>query len=574
MRVDALQVADHVQVQRRGLDALRRVLHEPRDVRIGVRALEITEKDLLGEELLRAFQVAVQEHAHSQAQVGDQTAVQVADFQHARLGELAALVDLLLLEIGDHALDNVSDLLHVDGERDDVRPAPALLVVERLAADLREVELDRRVQFVHDIVHLAQTLRQLAVIVLEHDQHAGQHLLDDVADTHGLAHGVADGERWRGQRRRIEVARSRRIVVIGPGGHEPLGDARNRLGEKKEERREREVEQQMEVDCGRSIDNAQGAEAFLGVRQQRDRDQAADQAEQEIAQVDAPRLGWCRDRIDHRQDAAAEVRAEHQAHADVQGNHLGRHQRRRQQHDREARIGEHREQDRHQHIEHDVAGQRGEDDLHARTLRQRSGGKDDQLQREDDEAQPDQHLSEAANTLVLAAHEQRHAPHDQQGRKPGQVEGEHQRHHRGTDVRAEHHRQRRRGGDQPLPGESGEHERRRVAALDQRRDAQACGERRKPIGHALAQDTAQVAAVQTEDTGPDDVRAPHEERNTCQQIEEDFHRLGAPAASTALRAASTMSSARSSSCGAMIRGGESVTTFPWPILKDRPRARH
>ncbi len=141
-------------------------------------------------------------------------------------------------------------------------------------------------------------------------------------------------------------------------------------------------------------------------------------------------------------------------------------------------------------------------------------------------------------------------------------------------ISAEHHRQRRRGGDQPLAGESGQHQRRRVAALDQRGDAQARGERRKAIGHALAQDAAQVAAVQAKDAGSDDVRAPHEERDAGQQIEEDLHQLAVPAASTALRDASTTSSAWSSSCGVMIKGGESVSTFPWPILKDSPRARH
>ena len=69
-----------------------------REMRVGVRALEIAEQHLLREQLLRALQVAVQEHRQAEPQVGDQPRVQVADLGHAGFGEVAALVDLLVLE--------------------------------------------------------------------------------------------------------------------------------------------------------------------------------------------------------------------------------------------------------------------------------------------------------------------------------------------------------------------------------------------------------------------------------------------------------------------------------------------
>jgi ribosomal protein S11 len=43
-------------------------------------------------------------------------------------------------------------VLEVDGERDDLGPAAAVPLVEGLAADLGEVELDRGVQAVHVVV--------------------------------------------------------------------------------------------------------------------------------------------------------------------------------------------------------------------------------------------------------------------------------------------------------------------------------------------------------------------------------------------------------------------------------------
>ena len=125
-----------------------------RDVVGGVRVLEVAKVRLLLEQALGVAHVAVEEHAHRQAQVGEQPLVQVDDLGHAGLGEAAVLLDLLVLDVLEHALDDVADLLHVDRERDDVGPAPALLLRQRLARDLRQVELDRRIELVDGVVEL------------------------------------------------------------------------------------------------------------------------------------------------------------------------------------------------------------------------------------------------------------------------------------------------------------------------------------------------------------------------------------------------------------------------------------
>ena len=136
---------------------------------IGVRTLEVPEQHFLREQFLRAFQVAVQEDAHAQPEIGDQPRVQVANLRHPGVGKAPVLGDLLVLEIVEHALDDVADLLEIDRERYDVRPAPAFLFVERLARDLRQVELDSRVEVVDHVVLLAQPFGQRAVVGLEHD---------------------------------------------------------------------------------------------------------------------------------------------------------------------------------------------------------------------------------------------------------------------------------------------------------------------------------------------------------------------------------------------------------------------
>jgi hypothetical protein len=77
-------------------------------------------------------------------------------------------------------------------------------------------------------------------------------------------------------------------------------------------------------------------------------------------------------------------------------------------------------------------------------LRQRPGGADDQLQRQRDQPQADQHAADAPGGAVLPADEHHHADEDQQRRQPRQVEREHHRHQRGAHVGAQHHRQRGR----------------------------------------------------------------------------------------------------------------------------------
>jgi hypothetical protein len=85
----------------------------------------------------------------------DQAAVQLGDLVHACLRKFAAGVDFFVFNVHQHALDNVADLLHVDGEADDVGPAPALVFGQCFPGNFGEVVLDGRVQRIDHIVHLA-----------------------------------------------------------------------------------------------------------------------------------------------------------------------------------------------------------------------------------------------------------------------------------------------------------------------------------------------------------------------------------------------------------------------------------
>ena len=73
--------------------------------------------------------------------------------------------------------------------------------------------------------------------------------------------------------------------------------------------------------------------------------------------------------------------------------------------------------------------------------------------------------------------------------------------------------------DEPLAGERGDDQRGGRAALDQAGDAQSGEERREAVADALAQHAAQVAAVEAQDPGAHDMRAPDEQRHAGQQVE-------------------------------------------------------
>ena len=142
--------------------------------------IQITKARFFFEQFLGFAHIAVEKDAHGQTQIVQQVLGQLADFLLARVRELAALLDLLVFQIQQHALDDVADLLHIDGEADDFRPALAFAFIQFGARDLGHVVLDGRVQIVHRTFQLPHFLGQLGVIGLRHFLQADQHGLDQI----------------------------------------------------------------------------------------------------------------------------------------------------------------------------------------------------------------------------------------------------------------------------------------------------------------------------------------------------------------------------------------------------------
>ena len=126
-----------------------------------------------------------------------------------------------------------------------------------------------------------------------------------------------------------------------------------------------------------------------------------------------------------------------------------------------------------------------------------------------------------ADAAVLARDEHHHADEDQQRRQPRQVEREHHRHQAGADVGAEHHRQRGAGGDQALADEA-----RRRSGRWRCSTAPGWSRRGRPaaradaVAEAARQHAAQVLAEHPQHAGAHDVRAPDQQGDRGEEVEE------------------------------------------------------
>ena len=172
----------------------------------------------------------------------------------------------------------------------------------------------------------------------------------------------------------------------GRRGQQPLGQARRDTGEGQEQRRERDVEPEVEEHHLLVHRRHVLLQQHVGVGQQRNRDQRADRLEQQVAQRQAarPRRGAAGGH--QRQQPAAHVGSQHEAQRDAggqqaRGGHGGG-----EQHDREAGVRRHGEHGAHDDVERRLVRQRDQQCPHGRRCGQRLRRGHDELQGQRDEA--------------------------------------------------------------------------------------------------------------------------------------------------------------------------------------------
>ncbi|KAG9578388.1 hypothetical protein KCV01_g16593, partial [Aureobasidium melanogenum] len=225
-------------------------------------------------------------------------------------------------------------------------------------------------------------------------------------------------------------------------------------------------------------------------------------------------------RLDQRGQGAAQVGAEHEGQRPRRVDDAGRGQRRHQQHHGDAGMEQPGQQGRAQHRQHGLALQRLEHGPQRLGVLDRGERHDQQVQREQHEAEADGDAPQVLVARVVAAPMDRKPQQHEHGRDDRDVERHHLDDQRRTDIGAEHHGQPRREAEEAAGGERTGHQAGGGAALQDGREADAEGERRRAVREVASQPTAQRAAVATQHAAGDHVRAPQQQGHVAGDVEQ------------------------------------------------------
>ena len=164
MRVDALQVADQVEVQRAGLDALRGVVAA--GARCGWRRTRARGRESAPSPRAAACASRTWPSRNTliaRRRLASSRSCRWHDLGHAGLGEAARFLRIFLSSMSCSTrsmMSPICSMLIVNETMSVQRRLSSLR--QRLARDLRQVELDRRVELVDRVVELAQLLGEHA----------------------------------------------------------------------------------------------------------------------------------------------------------------------------------------------------------------------------------------------------------------------------------------------------------------------------------------------------------------------------------------------------------------------------
>ncbi len=242
------------------------------------------------------------------------------------------------------------------------------------AGDLGEVELDVGMGLVDLGVHAPDRLHALAVAGFEEIHHRAEHALDDLRHVQHLARGAGEREMRRGDERWVERAdpRPERPLGRGPLRHEAAARSGGRRPTKG---RQRIASPALKARCRLTSSSARaGAEQvkrrLIGVPE-RQHDERADAAEQQVRHRHAARRRLRPARQRDGDDPGTEIGAEHQRDAELDRQQALRRQRRDQQHRGDARMHGPGEQRADQEGRDDVVAEIRDDDGQELALAQR-----------------------------------------------------------------------------------------------------------------------------------------------------------------------------------------------------------
>ena len=182
--------------------------------------------------------------------------------------------------------------------------------------------------------------------------------------------------------------------------------------------------------------------------------------------------------------------------------------------------------------EHGIAGDGVHEHAHARRIFGRRQRVEQDVQRQQHQPEPDRDAADILDARARPGAEGDQADDEQDGGDGGDFERQDLHDQRGADIGAEHDGKRRHQADQAFRRERARDQRRRGAALEQRRQTEAGRKGGEAVVEPLRQQQAQVRAERAQDSAVDHVQAPQQQRNATHQVEKNHgsHARQLPAA--------------------------------------------
>ena len=256
--------------------------------------------------------------------------------------------------------------------------------------------------------------------------------------------------------------------------------------------------------------------------QERRHQQDAGKPVDEVAQRQAVARGIVAARaLDDRIDGAAEIGAEYERQRRVGRDEMRIGQRHYQQHAGDAGMHQPGHDRGEQDAEHGIAGDGVHEHAHARRVLRRRQRIEQDMQRQQHQAEPDKDAADVLDARARPAAEGDQADDEQHGRHGGDVERQDLHDQRGADIGAEHDGERGHQADEPLRGERTGDQRRRGAALEQGGQTEAGAKGGEAVAQGLRQQQAQIGSERAQDPAVDHMQAPQQQRDAAHQVEKN-----------------------------------------------------
>src|ERR1700730_1172425 len=188
--MDAFKVAQNIEMKGTRLYAFGTAFTQPGQMAFCVSKLGDPQLGLFFDQRASNSHVLINKKTKGKLQVFNNALVKHCEFSRAVLRELVLVLDLLAGQLHQILVDDVSDMLEIDGEGDYLHGASPIPIVKAFAGYFGDVEFYRLVQSIDDVVHARDFGRELAVVAHQCRHRLSQHALDDITHVQCLARGA------------------------------------------------------------------------------------------------------------------------------------------------------------------------------------------------------------------------------------------------------------------------------------------------------------------------------------------------------------------------------------------------